>query len=304
MNWKEKFPKENIYYENDVGLLFNNDVLKQLKEIPDESIDCVITSPPYYNLRDYGIKGQIGIEENFKLYLNKLLEIFKEVKRILKNEGTCWVNLGDSYVNKKCEYIECDKKKIIPKKSLYMIPERFAIKMIEMGWILRNQIIWEKPNAMPNNVKDRFTVDFEKIFFFTKNQKYYFKQIKEENKDKYQGKRGKVIKRQKLQSAMRSEGFQDYYGKGRNKRTVWKINTKPFKDAHFAVFPPDIPKICITAGCPENGIVLDIFMGSGTTALSAEELNRKWIGIELNTEYCELIKQRIEKYKSPTDNLF
>lgn len=181
-------------------------------------------------------------------------------------------------------------------KSLCMIPERFAIGMIERGWILRNVIIWHKPNAMPESVKDRFTRDFEYIYFFTKNKRYYFKQLIEPYKSKKH-----VEKKHKYRDAgliSYREKLNFYTQGGRNKRTVWSISNKPFKEAHFAVFPPDIPEICIKAGCPDDGIALDPFIGSGTTAVVCEQLGRKWIGIEINEEYCKISKERIEKVLS------
>ena len=306
------------YFETPDGKLYCGSALEVLRALPSESVDCVVTSPPYWGLRDYGVDGQLGLEPTFEEYLEKLWQIFDEVYRVLKPTGTLWVNLGDTYggsgagTTKNADIEEYKRKAkesyILPngkavsanlrgtkyQKCLLMIPERFAIGMIERGWILRNQIIWHKPNAMPESVKDRFTVDFEKVFFFVKRKKYYFKQVIEPNKDKYNGQRGKVIKRTKLQSAMRTEGYQDYYGKGRNKRTVWTIPTRPFKGAHFAVFPPEIPKTCIEAGCPPKGVVLDPFMGSGTTAVVAQKLGRKWIGIELNPDYCKMIVERVK----------
>jgi site-specific DNA-methyltransferase (adenine-specific) len=269
-------------YETDNGILYNSDVLNALKQFPDESVDCVIMSPPYWGLRDYGVDGQIGLEE---------------VYRVLKPSGTCWVNLGDTYGGSGAgttKNVDIEKYKqnakesyILPggkakssklrntkyNKSLLMIPERFAIGMIERGWILRNQIIWHKPNAMPESAKDRFTVDYEYIFFFTKNKKYYFKQQFEQNKSSDKTTRNPL---------------------GRNKRCVWSINTKPFKGAHFAVFPPEIPETCIKAGSNEDNVILDIFMGAGTTAVACEKLNRRWIGVELNPDYCEIVRSRLE----------
>ena len=318
MEWQDKFPIENRYFKSNHGILYNANILDVLKHFPDESIDTVITSPPYWSLRDYNIEGQVGLEPNFEDYLNKLWSIFDEIYRILKPTGSVWINLGDTYNNttnggklasnksKLCSgrgrnpkldnstFVKRKKQKY-QSKSLLMIPERFAIGMIERGWILRNQIIWWKRNAMPSSAKDRFTVDFEKIFFFVKQKKYYFNQIKEPNQDTYHGKRGKNINRTKLQSAMQTQGIQDYYGKGRNKRTVWDIPTKAYKGAHFAVFPEQIPEICITAGCPKNGIALDPFTGSGTTLAVADRLVCNWIGIELNSDYCALAKDRINQ---------
>ena len=325
MRWKELFPKENIYYETENGILYCGEVLNILKRLPDENIDCVITSPPYWALRDYGVEGQIGLEPTFQEYLETLWRILDEVYRILKPTGTLWVNLGDTYGGSgagttKNANIEEYKKKakesyILPngkgvsaklrgtkyQKCLLMIPERFAIGMIERGWILRNQIIWHKPNAMPQSVKDRFTVDFEKILFFVKQRKYYFEQQLETSVDPESHTGIRPQKTHKYESGKYSlspHNFTKMAGKKypkRNKRTVWSITTKPFKDAHFAVFPPEIPETCIKAGCPEGGIVMDIFMGSGTTAVVAERLGRKWIGIELNPDYCKIAKRRIEE---------
>ena len=304
------------YYKTDSGVLYQGDVLEVLKSLPDESIDCVITSPPYWALRDYGVDGQLGLEPTFQEYLEKLWQIFDEIYRVLNPTGTCWVNLGDTYgqnwrgSNKQNEWHRLKRSKGevdfmgkkkpnrggIPDKCLLQIPARFSIGMIERGWILRNEIIWHKPNAMPSSVKDRFTVDFEKIFFFVKRKKYYFKQQLEQLKHtNASGMRfGGNAAKQYGNAVYSGRVYDASKLSGRNKRTVWTISTKPFKDAHFAVFPPDIPEICIKAGCPENGTVLDPFMGSGTTAVVTEQSNRKWIGIELNPEYCEIAKKRIE----------
>jgi DNA modification methylase len=325
------FPKNNIYYSNKKGILYNSDTLTCLKQFPDASIDCVVTSPPYWALRDYQDERQLGLEPTPKEYLSKLLQIFDEVYRILKPTGTCWVNLGDTYAgsgkgaggfsekstlgsfsSENVKYRRLSKEswnfskkpKInenIKSKSLCLIPERFAIGMIERGWILRNQIIWNKPNAMPSSAKDRFTVDFEKIFFFTKNKKYYFKQQLESYSEKRKPHIDKINDSSKIKEYMnknlmsKRKEINFYTQGGRNKRTVWQINTKPFKDSHFAVFPPEIPETCIKAGCPEGGIVLDPFMGSGTTAIVSAELGCNWIGIELNPEYCDIIIKRIKQ---------
>jgi len=342
--------------------LYCGDAYEILQSLESESIDCVVTSPPYWAKRDYGEDvcrvwggdpdcqhewtdkivipmrgtagvgntgnhskvipgqgtkqirgmfckkcgawyGQLGLEPTFEMYLEHLWMIFDEIYRVLKPTGTCFVNLGDTYFGggkgetngiNRAGGIGGEKFKNIkyPPKSLCLIPERFAIGMIERGWILRNVIIWHKPNAMPESVKDRFTVDFEYIYFFTKSKKYYFNQIKEPTQ-------AKVIEKRMFEE--RRENYDGKYSHiqpkrtmSRNKRTVWSINTKPFKDAHFAVFPPDIPETCIKAGCPSDGIVLDPFLGSGTTAIVAEQLGREWIGIELKREYCELVKKRFK----------
>ena len=383
MNWKRRFPEGNIFYETENGILYQGHVLEILKKIPDESIDCVVTSPPYYALRNYGEEanivwggnpkceheweyetkkffkkpgkssklnngkganpkweyldetkteafcrkcgawyGQLGLEPDPQMYLEHLWRIFDEIYRILKPTGTLWVNLGDSYngsgkggvdlayQQKHKNFGKVPPKETLgkplnlkdyPKKCLLMIPERFAIGMIERGWILRNQIIWHKPNALPESIKDRFTNDYEKIFFFVKQPKYYFKQILEPYTSPINRWGGEKMKngvsewdKATRQNTHRERNLRPN-PKGRNKRTVWIIPTKPFKGAHFAVFPPEIPETCITAGCPPEGIVLDPFMGSGTTGMVAEKLGRKWIGIEINPEYCKIAEKRIEE---------
>ena len=327
--------------------VYNMDALEGLKTLPDGCVDMCVTSPPYWGLRDYGVDGQLGLEPDFNEYIDKLCTIFDEVKRVLKDEGTCWVNIGDSYSStrwsnspstsgKSGAYtdIVLDKQHDLPDKCLVGIPFRFAIEMINRGWILRNTIIWHKPNCMPSSVKDRFTVDFEYLFFFSKSKKYYFEQQFEPLKtesikrvmqpnfdnqkggEKDYGKTGvnpsnsmrKSLenwkKRVEKRTSINGEGsgelannkrFGSNVELGRNMRCVWTVTTKPYKGAHFAVFPPDLIETPIKAGCPENGIVLDPFMGSGTTAMVAKQLGRNYIGFELNKEYIPLINQRLQR---------
>ena len=315
------FPKENRYFETDNGILYCGDSLSVLKSLPDESIDCVVTSPPYWGLRDYGVEGQLGLEPTFQEYLEKLWAIFDEIYRVLKPTGTCWVNLGDTYMNNssysskgrvgynKKEGMIYKKDKSIKQKSLCLIPQRFAIGMVDRGWILRNDLIWAKPNPLPESVKDRFTKSHEYIFFFTKQKKYHFEQILEpanydgkkkvilEPSEKYGNRNFTLDRPQGMARGVTERWPNKINGEpARNKRDVWIINTKPFKDAHFAVFPPEIPEICIKAGCPKDGIVLDPFAGSGTTLLTAEKMFKRWIGIELNPKYCEMAKNRLTPY--------
>ncbi|MCD9187018.1 MAG: site-specific DNA-methyltransferase [Pyrinomonadaceae bacterium] len=299
------------------------DSLKVLKTIPAASIDCVITSPPYWALRDYGVNGQIGLEPRITEYLDKLILIFDEVKRVLKPSGTCWVNLGDTYANKTKGgqrnkpqnniFDALTARAVIPKlktdleipaKSLCLIPAQFALQMIEKGWILRNEIIWHKPNAMPQSVKDRFTVDFEKLFFFVKQRRYYFKrqfeplknpnELKRRYSDPYENHRyrkslGRVAK--SLERMKQSQ--KEILERGRNKRCVWTIGNGMSRSNHFAVFPEKLIETPILAGSSVGGIVLDPFLGSGTTAIAAKKLNRKFIGIDLNPEYVKLAKRRL-----------
>tara|TARA_Y100000310_G_scaffold71588_1_gene67452 strand:+ start:34 stop:1056 length:1023 start_codon:yes stop_codon:yes gene_type:complete len=323
--------------------ILEGDALEKLKELPDQSVNMCMTSPPYWALRDYGVDKQLGLEPTFNLYINKLCDIFDEVKRVLRDDGTCWVNLGDTYFGsgkcaggdgknkesftftekekRKCH--NCDKefmgwkfqnfcgsacsgvdntprtiKGKLPDKTLTMIPMRFAIEMVNRGWILRNEVIWHKPNAMPASVKDRFTVDFEKIFFFTKNKKYWFEAQREGN-NYYKTIAKKGQKRFGGNTAIGNETIRKdriIETIGRNKRAVWSINTKPFKEAHFAVYPEELCETPIKAGCPEDGIVLDPFFGAGTTGLVALKQNKKFIGIELNPEYIKIANARLKPH--------
>ncbi len=320
--------KQNLHkpIESFTNKIIYGDSLKILKKLPNESIDCVVTSPPYWALRDYGVKGQIGLESTIEEYLDKLLLIFDEVKRVLKPQGTCWVNFGDTYANKtkgghrnKVQnniFDSLTERSVIPKlktklnipaKSLCLIPSRFAIRMIEQGWILRNEIIWHKPNAMPQSVSDRFTVDFEKVFFFVKTRKYYFRQQFEPLKNPHELKRRfsnpfehqyrKFIGKSHKNLEMIKRSQKEILRRGRNKRCVWSVGTAASQANHFAVYPLRLVETPILAGCPENGIVLDPFIGSGTTAIVAKKLHRNYIGIELNPEYVKLAKNRIKNLK-------
>ena len=315
-----------------INRLIVGDSLNSLRKLPDGVVDCVVTSPPYWALRNYGTNpvvwpdgwiGELGLEPDFEQYITHLCDVFDEVKRTLKDTGTCWVNIGDTYGgscmvlsysghSKGKNSILPDDLSYMPKiahtrgkysKCLLMIPFRFAIEMVNRGWILRNVIIWQKPNCVPQSMKDRFTVDFEYLFFFVKNTKYYFEQQIEPFKES-------TIKR--CQGRCRRNKGEHYQGlskenyekiqkkilngelKGKNKRAVWNIATSPFRGAHFAVYPPKLIEIPIKAGCPEGGLVLDPFMGSGTTAMVAEQFNRNWLGIELNPEYAQIVEERLK----------
>lgn len=262
------------------------DALSFLRRMEAESVDCIITSPPYFALRDYGEEGQLGQEDTPEEFVKNLCEIFDEAHRVLKKTGTCFVNIGDTYGGNK------------PSKCLSQIPSRFAIEMTTRGWILRNEIIWHKPNAMPQSVKDRFTVDFEKVFFFTKSTKYHFEQQFEEFQSDE-----KDIERQRIKGAAETQfatskshsGGVGYGAHGRNKRAVLSINTQSDKTAHVAVFPEELVRNCLRAGCPEGGIVLDFFGGSGTAAKVARSEFRKFIYCDLNADYCEIAEGKAPK---------
>ena len=300
----------------EVNKIYTGNSIEVLKTFPDKSIDCCITSPPYWGLRDYGHDEQLGSEKHFKEFICNLANIFDEVKRVLKDEGTCFVNLGDSFYsntkgtggpsdkqlsNKGSRY-EIKKFNVeIPEKCLCLVPERFAIEMIDRGWTLRNQIIWHKPNQMPSSATDRFTVDFEKIFFFVKQSTgYYFEQQLEPYTKPLDRWGGDDLEANGNSTWDNGTGQTTYRNRnmrpnpdGKNMRTVWSINTEPTLEAHFATYPQKLVQRMLLAGCPENGLVLDPFFGSGTTGIYARKANRNYVGIELNPEYVNVANKRI-----------
>ena len=290
-----------------------------LKELPDCTADCCITSPPYLGLRDYGVNGQIGLENSVEAYINRLTDIFKEVRRVLKSDGTLWLNIGDSYVSSNSDYSNCKRKDLIG------VPWLLAFALRNDGWYLRQDIIWEKPNAMPESVKDRCTKSHEYIFLFSKQSKYYFdyEAIKEPavgfNNIVPAGSKGTLRPNSRLRKG-NSRTFRGggVYTKGqsfnnsaeamreshgncenitglRNKRSVWTVSTQGYKEAHFATFPEKLIEPCVLAGSRDGGIILDPFIGSGTTAVVAKKHNRGFIGIELNPEYAEMARRRLEE---------
>lgn len=324
---------------NDIekNTIINGNSLEVLKSLPDNSIDCCVTSPPYYALRDYGCDGQIGLEETPEKYIESLCDVFSEVRRVLTPQGTLWLNIGDSYNGNKVGNTEVVKNKKVSEsndfhkklwggakpKDLIGIPWMLAFALRSQGWYLRQDIIWQKPNPMPESVTDRCTKSHEYIFLLSKSQKYYFdyESIQEEatssdkprvfgannQKGTLRNDIGRVYKprtkncqydgqRPNSMHFAREAGLSDEVYPVRNKRDVWTVNTKPCKEAHFATYPFELIKPCILAGCPENGIVLDPFMGSGTTAIVARSLNRNYLGVELNPEYIKIAHKRLEKH--------
>lgn len=367
----------NIMRET-INKVFNEDCLEGLKKLPCKSIDCCITSPPFYGLRDYGLedkiwrgsrdckhkwidsfiknnnasggsqdgsdkgfhnkgqevtdsndriiksnvcikckawKGSLGFEPTPEMYIEHLVEIFQEVKRVLKNEGNLWLNIGDSYCgtgNKNMEgdfdpkYLKgrtikkyvTNKVKGIKSKDLIGIPWMLAFALRNDGWYLRSDIIWHKPNTMPESVKDRPTKSYEHIFLLSKNKNYYYDAdsmrqrhwtIQELYTRKILNNKGKY--REDL-----SRSREEYYNvNGKNERDVWILPTKPCKNKHYASYPIDLVEKCLLAGCPENGIILDPFMGSGTTAVAAVLNERNFIGFELSKEYCKITYDRIRE---------
>jgi DNA modification methylase len=311
-------------------VILHGDSLTILKTLPDESVHCCVTSPPYWGLRDYGVDGQLGLEKTPQEYVAKMVEVFREVRRILRKDGTCWLNVGDSYCgsgkessntgvisqkqasnagSRRAAYADGLKP-----KDLCLIPFWLAIALQEDGWWVRSDIIWAKPNPMPESVTDRPTKSHEYMFLLTKSAKYYFDQeaVREPlqpstlNDIRIGCMTGRPNKKahQLIQNGTHGSGgigdptktrAELLNPNGRNIRTVWTIPTQPTPEAHFATFPEALIVPCIKAGCPESGTVLDPFFGSGTTGIVAKKLQRKYIGIELNGEYIKIAERRIEK---------
>lgn len=282
--------------------IYKIDVLEGLKKLEDNSIDCVVTSPPYWALRDYGINGQVGLEQSPQGYIDKICEIMKECKRILKPTGTIWLNIGDSYYGVKKRLngkVQAkDKTYWLQMKQKLLTPYRIAIKcQDELGLLLRNDIHWVKQlwnfktkwsigSSMPTGVKDRLNTVSESIFFFTKNSKYYF------DLDSIRI----PLKEQTLKRARYATTFKTIYNpKGKNPGDCIMFPLEPSREEHIAMFPKTLPEFCITTGCPKGGIVLDPFMGSGTTALVSKKLGRNFIGFEINSDYIKIANRRLQK---------
>lgn len=291
------------------------DAMACLQTLPDQSVHCCVTSPPYYGLRDYGVSGQIGLEETVDEYIQRLVTVFSEVYRVLRDDGTLWLNLGDSY--------STGKKVGLKPKNLMGIPWKLAFALQKAGWYLRQDIIWYKPNCMPESAKDRCTRAHEYLFLFSKSAHYYFdhQAIREPavgfDASSPRGSQGafppNAERRKGNNRSFRGGGvytnnrsFQNSANTHketvgnipnqtglRNKRDVWFVSTYGYKEAHLATFPPKLIEPCILAGSPKGGTVLDPFLGSGTTAEVAERLERNYIGIEINPDYVPLIHKRL-----------
>jgi len=343
--------------------IYNMDCMEGMKQLSDNSVDCCITSPPYYGLRDYGVDGQIGLEDTPEQYIARLVDVFREVRRVLKPTGTLWLNLGDSYcgTGSKGDYKDpkytdgrngqsvslTQKIDGLKPKDLIGIPWRVALALQADGWWLRQDIIWHKPNPMPESVTDRCTKAHEYIFLMSKSAQYYFdhESIQEtavtqyREREKNNGESAVDTKKRghgcvcgttqkstfgnrngeldKLHSGntwepqhknlsydgqtpntihiARAEGKEEKGFIVRNKRSVWRVATTPYSGAHFATFPEKLIEPCVLAGCPKDGIILDPFMGAGTTALVATRHYRHYIGFEINPEYCKLIDKRLSE---------
>lgn len=334
--------KRSAYYHG--NRIYIGDVMEKLREIESESIQCCVTSPPYWGLRDYGHDGQIGLEKTPEEYIAKLVNVFEEVRRVLRKDGTLWLNLGDSYVSGKGRY-SSNKQTIsghyrdepmngkrpdqknheyLKDKDLAMIPARTAIELQRVGWWLRSEIVWHKPNPMPESVQDRPTKSHEMIYLLSKSPTYYYdaeaiyepaaydgrKDTMFKGGVKYEGfqeqtmlSRGHERWPKKMKNLQpdgqqpntmhkrRAEGLPDKEYPARNKRDVWTMNTENFDGAHFATFPTELPKTCILAGSKKGDTVLDPFFGSGTTGEMAMRLGRHFIGIEINEKYVREIAE-------------
>lgn len=276
----ERIEKDAPFCVNS-STIFEGDVLTVLRRLEPNSVQCVVTSPPYWGLRNYGIEDQIGLESTLPQFLSKLVSVFEEVRRVLKNDGTLWLNIGDGYTSGNRGWRAPDKKNParamdirpdtpegLKPKDLIGIPWKLAFALQENGWYLRSDIVWNKPNAMPESVKDRPTRSHEYIFLFSKSEKY-------------------------LYNWHATRELTDGGGY-RNRRSVWSVNTKPFAGAHFATFPPDLIRPCILASSNVGDFVLDPFFGSGTVGVVCQEEERPYVGIELNPEYVVLAAERLQ----------
>ena len=295
------------------------DCVESLRSLPDGCVQTCITSPPYYGLRDYGHEGQIGLEESPQEYVARLVEVFREVRRVLRDDGTLWLNLGDSYAATQRTYGRMDQEwrgsldghggprdsfradiGNAKPKDLLGIPWMVAFALRDDGWFLRSEIIWAKPNPMPESVTDRPTKAHEQVFLLAKSPRYFYDAdaVREENTPDMllRASRGHV-RGGGVRDASRNDATRLVGGPvdsaGRNKRTVWTVATQPFSGAHFAVFPPKLIEPMVLAGSAEGDTVLDPFAGSGTTGMVALRHGRSFIGCELNREYVELARRRI-----------
>jgi DNA modification methylase len=290
--------------------ILTGDCTARLRDLEPQSVQCVVTSPPYFGLRDYGQDGQIGLEETPVAYIDKLVSVFREVRRVLRDDGTVWLNIGDSYAanrgyqvsdskHKSHEFGRGNAGKVAPgykPKDLYMIPARVALALQADGWYLRSDIIWSKPNPMPESVTDRPTSAHEHVFLLTKSARYFYdsEAVKEPAKE-WPGHTSKKQGEFGGKGATPGTGHSAFRAitDTRNLRNVWEISSQPYPGAHFAVFPPALPERCIRAGSREGDTILDPFGGAGTTGLVADRLKRDALLIELSPDYAEQARGRI-----------
>lgn len=311
------------YYEDPWVTLYLGDALAVLTELDSGSANCIVTSPPYFGLRDYGVDGQIGAEPSPAEFVAALVDVFREARRVLADDGTLWLNLGDSYSGGNRASYDTDGGKTrarghsatrplttLPGKNLLGIPWRVAFALQDDGWILRNQIIWHKPNAMPESVTDRLNNRHEHLFMFSKKPRYWFdldpirepvitehpaalnwaRETKEAEVPGQSTRQHRVGREAYTGTNVRTTGerHRSQHDSGKNPGDVWTIPTQPFPGAHFATMPPALAERCILAGCKQDGTVLDPFSGSGTTGMAAIKHGRRYVGIDLNPEYLDL----------------
>jgi DNA modification methylase len=312
--------------------ILQGDVREHLAELPDDTFDCVVTSPPYWGLRDYNVAGQIGLEPTLTEYLDTMVDVCRELRRVLRPSGTCWINIGDSYASStkgtggdgsasglmrdgrsdegraskiaavaRQTHAAVKTSSGLASKQLCMVPNRLAIRLQEDGWYVRSEIIWHKPNPMPESVTDRPTSSHEKIWLLTKSERYsYDADAIAEKAETFLRQNTSGVFSPKTQ-ALKDSGHHgdggdlgiNYDREKRNARNVWTIASQPYSEAHFATFPPELAERCIKAGCPVDGHVLDPFGGAGTTGMVADRLGCDATLIELNPDYVTLIKNRI-----------
>jgi site-specific DNA-methyltransferase (adenine-specific) len=282
MHYLKIDPPEKIKFRE--SIILEGDSLDILRLMPSNSVQCAVTSPPYWGLRDYGIDGQIGLESSLNEFINHLVTIFNELKRVLREDGTLWLNIGDGYTSGNRGYRAADKKNParamairpdtpegLKPKDLQGIPWRLAFALQNDGWYLRSDIIWNKPNAMPESVKDRPTKSHEYLFMITKSEYYYYDY-----------------------EASKETGLN---GNKRNRRSVWDINTQSISEAHFATFPEKLVEPCIKISSKPGDFVLDPFFGSGTVGVVCVKNDRRYVGIELNPEYVEIAANRLDAHE-------
>lgn len=305
-----------VYYQDTTVTLHHGHVLDVLPTLPDGSVDCVVTSPPYYSLRDYGVDGQIGAEATPAEYIEAIRSVFAEVRRVIADDATVWINLGDSYATsgpsgQQGKTGQRARRTFTsagtggtgdrPPKNLLGLPWRIALALQDDGWILRRDVIWAKRNTMPEPVTDRPATAHEYLFLLTKSPQYWYDAdaIREESDPEQEAHNLRYAKRYAafddragttgVPGQQNNAGIHSRPGQsGRHSRSVWTISSEPFPGAHFATFPSELPRRCIVAGCKPGGTVLDPFHGSGTTGMVATRNGRKYVGIELNKDYLDL----------------
>lgn len=269
-----------VHYEDDRVRLLHGDALSEVASLPSGSVQTVVTSPPYFGLRDYGEDGQYGAEASVDEFVSRLVSLFREVRRALSSDGTVWLNLGDTYAS----------------KTLSGVPWRVALALVDDGWLLRSEIIWQKPNAMPESVTDRPSRSHEHLFLLAPSADYYYDA--DAIRETYDGDRS--ASRRARSGANKVNAIQSAYTPDeagtRNKRTVWPVATSPFPGAHFATYPPELVRPCIRAASRPGDTVLDPFSGSGTTGMVALQEGRKYVGIDLNADYLDLsLRERFQE---------